>query len=110
MSDRLWTVVSAVALLGFMSIPASAQGVRRAADGKPDLSGIWQVLNTANWDIQDHTASKGVPAGQGVVEGNEIPYQPAALATSQMGVCWWTRLATATLATRPTPQSPQNRT
>lgn len=76
MNNRLWTVVSAVALLGFMSIPASAQGVRRAADGKPDLSGIWQVLNTANWDIQDHTASKGVPAGQGVVEGNEIPYQP----------------------------------
>ena len=63
---------------------AAAQGqaaaVPRTADGKPDLSGIWQVLNTAAWDIQDHAASLGVPAGQGVVEGNEIPYQPAALA------------------------------
>ena len=38
---------------------------RAAADGKPDLSGIWQVLNTAAWDIQDHAASLGVPARTG---------------------------------------------
>jgi hypothetical protein len=62
--------------------PAAAQArdVPRAADGKPDFSGIWQAMNTAAWDIQDHTAQKGIPAGQGVVDGNEIPYQPAALA------------------------------
>ena len=52
----------------------------RTADGKPDLRGIWQVLNTAAWDIQDHNAQLGVPAGQAVVEGNDIPYQPRALA------------------------------
>jgi hypothetical protein len=52
----------------------------RTADGKPDLQGIWQALNTAAWDIQDHAARLGVPAGQGVVEGNEIPYQPWAAA------------------------------
>jgi hypothetical protein len=44
------------------------------------LSGIWQVMNTAAWDIQDHNAQKGVPAGVGVVVGNEIPYKPEALA------------------------------
>ena len=54
--------------------------IPRTADGKPDLSGIWQVLNTAAWDIQDHAAQKGVPGGQGVVVGNEIPYRPEALA------------------------------
>ena len=48
--------------------------------GQPDLSGTWQVLNTAAWDIQDHRAQKGIPAGQGVVEDNEIPYQPWAAA------------------------------
>ena len=37
-------------------------------------------MNTAAWDIQDHPAQKGVPAGQGVVEGNELPYLPAAAA------------------------------
>jgi hypothetical protein len=58
--------------------PAAAQTVRRTPDGKPDLSGVWQVLNTAAWDILDHSAQKGVPAGQGVVEGGNIPYQPAA--------------------------------
>jgi hypothetical protein len=52
----------------------------RTPDGKPDFSGIWQVMNTAAWDIQDHTAQKGVPAGVGVVIGNEIPYKPEALA------------------------------
>ncbi len=52
----------------------------RTADGKPDLQGVWQALNTAAWDIQDHAARLGVPAGQGVVEGNEIPYQPWAAA------------------------------
>jgi len=71
-------------LIASMTPRAGAQGqtpaIPRAADGKPDLSGIWQVLNTAAWDIQDHAASLGVPAGQGVVERNEIPYQPSALA------------------------------
>jgi hypothetical protein len=52
----------------------------RTPDGKPDLQGIWQALNTAALDIQDHSARLGVPAGQGVVEGNEIPYQPWAAA------------------------------
>ena len=55
----------------------------RTAFGQPDLQGIWQVVNTAAWDIQDHTGQRfpglparfSVPAGQGVVEGNEIPYQ-----------------------------------
>ncbi len=55
----------------------------RTDDGKPDLSGVWQVLNTAAWDIQDHQAALGVPAGQGVVAGNDIPYQPWALARKQ---------------------------
>lgn len=59
---------------------AEARTLPRTADGKPDFSGIWQVMNTAAWDIQDHSAQEGVPAGQGVVEGNEIPYQPWAAA------------------------------
>ncbi len=46
----------------------------RTADGKPNLQGVWQVLNTAAWDIQDHNARLGVPPGRGVVEGNDIPY------------------------------------
>jgi hypothetical protein len=36
-----------------------ASGVRVwTADGKPDLSGIWQAVNTAAWDIQDHQAQR----------------------------------------------------
>lgn len=59
---------------------AGAQTYRapRTPDGHPDLQGIWQALNTAVWDIQDHSAQLGVPAGHGVVEGNELPYLPEA--------------------------------
>ena len=65
----------------------------RTAEGHPNLNGIWEYIGTANWDLQDHPAYQGpiqdlgaigaAPAGQGVVEGNEIPYLPAALAKKQ---------------------------
>jgi hypothetical protein len=69
-----------VTVLSVHPAVAGAQTLPRTADGKPDLSGIWQAMNTAAWDIQDHAAQKGVPGGPGVVEGNEIPYKPEALA------------------------------
>lgn len=75
--------------------PATAQTYSgpRTPDGKPNLNGVWQALNTANWDVQAHAAqaaqvvamgAEGAePAGIGVVEGGEIPYLPAALAKKQ---------------------------
>jgi hypothetical protein len=64
--------------------------VPRTADGQPDLSGIWQALNTAHWNLEPHVsaypvllelgAQFAVPPGHGVVEGGSIPYLPEALA------------------------------
>ena len=62
---------------------APLEAFPRTADGTPDLTGVWQVLNTAAWDIQDHTARLDVPAGRGVVVGNEIPYLPEAAEQKQ---------------------------
>jgi len=74
----------------------------RTADGKPDLNGIWQAMNTANWDIQDHDQRQGpvlqlgaafsIPPGEGVVVGNEIPYRPAALAKKKANADQWMKL------------------
>ncbi len=40
---------------------AAAQSLPRASDGKPDLSGIWQAVNSAAWNIAPHSAEAGVP-------------------------------------------------
>jgi hypothetical protein len=89
--------VAAVAVL-FIAMPDNghAQGataspaIPRMTDGKPNFTGLWQTLGTANWDIRDHSPQPGPffqlgalgasPAGQGIVEGGEIPYTPAAAA------------------------------
>jgi len=86
---RTWLLgwmMAATAVLSLASVPVAGQApaaLRRTADGKPDLSGVWQVVNTAAWDLQAHPAQKDLPAGLGVVEGNEIPYQPWAAAKKQ---------------------------
>ena len=81
--------LNAAVLALCLAVPASAgqvspgNAVARTEDGTPDLSGFWQVLNSAAWNIQDHSAQPGIPAGQGVVDGNEIPYQPWAAKQKQ---------------------------
>ena len=54
---------------------AATAAVPRTADGRPNLQGIWQVRNRAFYDLQDPPARYKAPAGKGVVEGGDIPYQ-----------------------------------
>ena len=97
--------VATAIVLGSLA-PASSEAqtaaLSRTADGTPNLTGIWQVMNTANWDVQAHEARRGpvialaaafsVQPGPGVVEGNEIPYQPWAVAKKkENGDNWLTR-------------------
>ncbi len=97
------SAVTAIVVSQMIRNPVAGQtpdrAVARAADGKPNLNGIWQALGTAHWDLQDHPARSGpvlelgavgaLPAGQGVVEGNEIPYQPWAAARKKENFDNW---------------------
>jgi hypothetical protein len=94
MRNQLRNLIVAGTALVLGALPSSAQSpayrAPRAADGHPNLNGIWQALNTANWDLVGHAAGMGrvvalgaedaMPPGLGVVEGDEIPYLPAATA------------------------------
>lgn len=72
--------------------PAAQNQFPRMRDGKPDLNGIWQALNTADWDLEAQGggpapkegfglgAVGAIPPGLSVVEGGRIPYKPEALA------------------------------
>ncbi len=70
--------------------PRAQYRAPRTADGKPNLNGIWQAMNEANWDLEAHSAAQGpvfalgaqfsIAGGIGVVEGGAIPYKPEALA------------------------------
>ena len=91
---RIFVSAAFVVLLTAMSgigqtPPRTTSQIPRMPDGKPNLTGLWQALGTAYWDIRDHSAQPGpffqlgatgaIPAGQGIVEG-DIPYTPAAAA------------------------------
>jgi hypothetical protein len=105
------------ALLTAAAVPLRGQApsyrAPRTPDGKPDLNGIWQALNEANYDIQMHVARPAmalragpygplpaapvlslgavgsVPPGMGIVEGNEIPYLPEAAAKKKENQEHW---------------------
>jgi hypothetical protein len=94
MRTRLAKSLIAVAVWpAILSAQGAGARTARLPDGKPNLTGLWQALGTSDWDIQDHGAQAGpfyqlgaigaVPPGQGIVEGGEIPYLPAAAATKK---------------------------
>jgi len=68
--------------------------------GHPNLNGIWQVMNTADWNLEAHSATQlkdfwqlgafgAIPAGQSVVESGTIPYKPEALKKREENKAGW---------------------
>src|ERR1700730_17877566 len=110
---RTRCALAAMLAIGVVPLAGQAYGAPRLADGKPDLNGIWQALNEANYDLEGHMARPAmalrpgpygpvpaaavlglgavgaVPPGMGVVEGGQIPYKPEALATRKQNQEDW---------------------
>ncbi len=88
--------------INLFSLFSSAE-IPMGPEGKPDLNGVWQVMNRANFNLEAHSASASlqlvdgpvvplphpdilalgsvgsIPAGLSVVEGGTIPYKRDAL-------------------------------
>ena len=85
------------ALAGLLPFTTMAQD---RINGRPDLSGLWQALGTAHWNLEDHSAERleefwplgaiaAIPAGIGVVEGGTIPYRADALDRRAANTAGW---------------------
>jgi hypothetical protein len=95
-------IVTAVAIM-LAASGAGAQDLDRPerVDGRPNLNGVWKAINSANWNLEGHSAEGldevwqlgaigAVPAGQSVVRGGgPIPYLPDALATRDANGANW---------------------
>src|SRR3984893_7288773 len=112
---RAAAVILVVAAACAYAQQAPAYGAPRADGGKPDLNGIWQALNEANYDLEGHNAKPAmalrpgpygpvpaapvlalgavgaVPPSLGVVEGGEIPYKSEMLAKKKENREDWLR-------------------
>jgi hypothetical protein len=92
-------VIAATRLMG-----QSSGGQLPRIDGKPNLSGIWQAMNTAHWDLEaqgggpapkqafEMGAVGAIPPGIGVVVGGRIPYKPEMLARREENRKVWPTL------------------
>lgn len=115
---RFWNLVATSIGMVFLLVQAvyvqtNESNLPRLEDGRPNLNGIWQALNSANYDIERHLARPAmelrdgphgplpsvallalgavgaVPAGMGVVDGGTIPYTPEALTLKQENRADW---------------------
>src|SRR5215468_7310937 len=117
-TQKAMRIAVAGSLLSAAIIPLAGQAYRapRAENGKPDLNGIWQAMNEANYDLEGHNArpamalrpgpygpvpaasvlalgaAGAVPPGLGVVDGGEIPYKPEALPKRKQNQQDWLNL------------------
>jgi hypothetical protein len=107
------SVVIAIALTGAATL-SMAQGRQGGAGrgrapaarpdriaGRPNLNGIWQAINTANWNLEGHSAAPtafpqlgalfSIPAGLSVIVDNNgtIPYTPEGLKKRQENQAGW---------------------
>ena len=85
-------MISTRTLISFFILALAAIGqpktyrAPRTPDGKPDLQGIWEARGTASYNLEAHSADRGIRAGDTVIvdpADGKIPYLPEARAKQQ---------------------------
>jgi hypothetical protein len=110
-------IALAVTVAAAFAAPSMAQqsGTARPAriGGQPNINGIWQAMNSANWNVEAHSAEAlkefwalgslaAIPAGQSVIDGDgKIPYKPEALAQRDENRAGWPKSDPETLCYLP---------
>ena len=81
-------LVTAVISVSITRTAGQAARAARTADGKPNLSGVWQANNEANWDLQAHQARPGAVTQRGVYPYAfaEVPAAPVLALGAAAGV------------------------
>jgi len=92
-----------LAALTILSPAVFAQQLDRDStlDGRPNLNGVWKAINSANWNLEAHSAEAldefwemgaiaAIPAGKSMLRGGgDIPYLPEALAKRNENRAGW---------------------
>jgi hypothetical protein len=110
--------MAVAAAIGLTVMPTAAQQGRQGGAGpaaqnrpariagRPNMNGVWQAINTAHWNLEDHSAAPSpspsnviwqlgalfaVPAGQTVIVDNNgrIPYNAAGLKRREENLKGW---------------------
>ncbi|MGA0933537.1 MAG: hypothetical protein ACO3R5_00120 [Pseudohongiellaceae bacterium] len=108
MGQRVKGLIRGVAIMAAMLFalplsPVVAQQITRdtTLDGRPNLNGIWKAIDTANWNLEAHSAEAldrfwemgaiaAIPAGKSMLkDGGNIPYTPEALAQRDANRAAW---------------------
>jgi hypothetical protein len=80
---RMTSAIATIMAMGLAPLAGQEYRAPRGPDGKPDLNGVWQALNEANYDLEAHVARPAMALRPGPYGPRHAPSRKSA--TTQPG-------------------------